>query len=651
MQKINFFKEPFGGEKWKELLKNSSIAKKSIYKSNLICEDIITFDASLDMESSIIPVHFSGWDWLYTPNGDPEWTYMLNRQGFLMDLAKAYLLTGDQRYFRKWKTLLLDWIEKEGNPSPTNKNAWRTIDTGIRCQNWVFSLLLFGEETWENYDREELVLIQDSLQKQSIHIKETYISKYVLSNWGVLAVSGLLSVAALFPELLSPTEIDWAWKQLKEQLELQFYNDGIHWEQSPLYQFEVLTSCMNLLLIMEYMEKEPAINMRELLHVAGDATYYMETLEGMLLNLHDSDTVPIEVERDCLIAVGLSEGRLRSQEYILHTGMKYFQERQTPCLFPKGFDEKNSGNFFYKNIEKGTAFSIFSGRHGSGHGHAHLGHVTLQMQGEPVLVDGGRGTYVEDSPLRLYLKTERAHNVCQIDKEDMISPLGSWGYTKMIDHLPSMDFENEQYYLVQVAFWGELFTGSPVLMKRLSILDKKNETFLILDITNSKGSHRGTQNFHLASDLKIVEDEPIHSPSFKLENKKTGKEFYITSLPDVEKSSATGFISPIYNQFRQHNKITFEKNFENFTILATAISSEPVKVSHVAAWKAEPRGDVPAEDPFLAGFEVTYTNGKSLKIFYSDQGTYKGSKLYRYEDHWLYGQLNLLSEDGKLRVW
>ena len=79
------------------------------------------------MESSIIPVHFSEWDWLYTPNDDPEWTFMLNRQGFLMDLAKAYLLTGEERYFSKWKALILDWIKKEGIPSKENKDAWRTM--------------------------------------------------------------------------------------------------------------------------------------------------------------------------------------------------------------------------------------------------------------------------------------------------------------------------------------------------------------------------------------------------------------------------------------------------------------------------------------------------------------------------------------------
>ncbi|UJF15897.1 heparinase II/III family protein [Jeotgalibaca sp. MA1X17-3] len=653
LQKVSFFKEPFGGKKWRSLLNDSKAAQELIYKSNLICDDIIIFNASLDMESSIIPVHFSEWDWLYTPNGDPEWTYMLNRQGFLMDLAKAYLLTGESRYFDKWKVLVLDWIVQEGVSSDTNKDAWRTIDTGIRCQNWVFSLLLFGDEVWENESIEELEIIRTSLKNQTVQIKETYVSKYVLSNWGVLAITGFLSVDALFPELLSSSDKDWAWKHLKDQLELQFYNDGVHWEQSPLYQFEVLTSCMNLLMMMEYMGKEPNLYLRELLHLPANATYFMETVDGMLLNLHDSDTVPIQIERDCLKAVGISEGTCNTQEYLLYTGMKYFQETKEQVSFPNVFTEKASGNFFYKDNKKDTALSIFSGRHGSGHGHAHLGHVTLQLQGESFLIDSGRGTYIEDSPIRLYFKTEQAHNVFQVDREARISPLGSWSYTEMVDHLPSRDFENEQYYIVEVASWGELSTGESALIRRLSILDKQNDSLILLDIAHSKGTHLGTQYFHVSPDLTLSKGTSKNYSEFEFENKETNKKFYMSTLPDtnMKSSCTTGFVSPIYNQFRQHKKVTFEKEFENFVILPTVFSTQITHLSRLSAFKAEVTGDQPAEDIFLSGFEVAYANGKKLKIFYSDQNTYKGSKLYRYEDHWLYGSLNLISEDGKQRIW
>lgn len=651
LKKVSFFKESFGGKKWRSLLEGSKASQELIYKSNLIDDDIIIFNASLDMESSIIPVHFSEWDWLYTPNGDPEWTYMLNRQGFLMDLAKAYLLTGKSRYFDKWKMIVLDWIEQEGIPSERNKNAWRTIDTGIRCQNWVFSFLLFGSEVWENESGEDLKIIRDSLENQALHIKETYISKYVLSNWGVLAITGFLSVDALFPELLSSSGIDWAWKQLKDQLELQFYNDGVHWEQSPLYQFEVLTSCMNLLMILEYMEKEPIIDLRKLLYSAANATYFMETLDGMLLNLHDSDTVPIQIERDCLKAVKMSDGICKTQEYLLYTGMKYLQEKQEPISFPKIFVEKASGNFFYKNDTSGTAFSVFSGRHGSGHGHAHLGHVTLQLQGEPFLIDSGRGTYVEDSPIRLYFKTEQAHNVFQIDRKARISPLGSWSYTKMVDHLPSRDFENEDYYIVEVVSWGELPTGEFALLKRLTILDKKNNSLILLDIAHTKGSHLSTQHFHVSPDLTLSQEKLREHSEFEFENKEKDKKFYMSTLPDMSRSCTTGFVSPIYNQFRQHKKVTFEKQFEDFVVVVTAFSNQRVQLSRLPAFKAEVTGDQPAEDAFLSGFEVFYANGKKTKIFYSDQNTYKGSKLYRYEEHWLYGSLNIISENGKQRIW
>ncbi len=44
--------------------------------------------------------------WQETPNGDPEWLYMLKRQEYLLDLLEAFYTTGQVKYQTKMKALL-----------------------------------------------------------------------------------------------------------------------------------------------------------------------------------------------------------------------------------------------------------------------------------------------------------------------------------------------------------------------------------------------------------------------------------------------------------------------------------------------------------------------------------------------------------------
>lgn len=78
--------------------------------------------------------------WDHTPNGDPEWIYMLNRHDWLHKLYWAWRLTGKRDYVEKLKWYLYSWISD--NPvKPGGGETIRTIDTGIRCKNWAELLL------------------------------------------------------------------------------------------------------------------------------------------------------------------------------------------------------------------------------------------------------------------------------------------------------------------------------------------------------------------------------------------------------------------------------------------------------------------------------------------------------------------------------
>lgn len=182
-----------------------------------------------DMEPCGDLIFLEKMEWQKSPNGDPEWVYMLNRHDYLHKLMAAWYLTGEKAYADKLKWYLFHWIDH--NPIlPEGSESTRTIDTGIRCMNWQYLILhLAGNGLLEQSEGEELLW---SMREQLVSLKKRYIGKYTLSNWGVLQVTAICQGYLLFGEYLPRDGLkQWAWEELKRQAELQVMEDGSHWEQ------------------------------------------------------------------------------------------------------------------------------------------------------------------------------------------------------------------------------------------------------------------------------------------------------------------------------------------------------------------------------------------------------------------------------------
>ena len=105
----------------------SADAAEVIRQAELLLNNTFIFTDRWDMEPCNVPYTISLKDWITSPNGDPEWVFMLNRHDFLHKLWQAYVLTGKRSYAEKIRFFLLDWIEK--NPiTQQGTDATRTID-------------------------------------------------------------------------------------------------------------------------------------------------------------------------------------------------------------------------------------------------------------------------------------------------------------------------------------------------------------------------------------------------------------------------------------------------------------------------------------------------------------------------------------------
>jgi hypothetical protein len=142
-----------------------------IKRADGICGNIFYFRDHWEMEKQPEPVIFKdGIDWRHRPTADPESTYVFNRHSFLVTLAKAYALTADTVYAKHYARLITDFIDNCPLTEETKLTAWRSIEAGLRCENWLKSLQIVKN----SLDEETLAKIDRSLREHASYLIEAH---------------------------------------------------------------------------------------------------------------------------------------------------------------------------------------------------------------------------------------------------------------------------------------------------------------------------------------------------------------------------------------------------------------------------------------------------------------------------------------------
>ena len=226
-------------------------------------EQRFLFDLPWDMEQTAEAVEFAGdIDWQYMPKGDPEFIYQFNRHRYWICLGQAYALTGDEKYAACFVGQLTSWLEENPINPGTVKTTWRTIEAGIRGENWVKAMEYFRD----------CPVVTEEVRERFLHGLHLH-GQYLLdcrvpfsdkSNWGVLENHGLFDIGAYLMEHgkdgrggslsagtglaeAGETYVAEALVRLERELAIQVMDDGVHWEQSPMYHNEVLRCVLEVL--------------------------------------------------------------------------------------------------------------------------------------------------------------------------------------------------------------------------------------------------------------------------------------------------------------------------------------------------------------------------------------------------------------------
>lgn len=481
-------------------------------------EQRFLFDLPWDMEQTVKAVTFEGRiDWQHMPEGDPEFIYQFNRHRYWICLGQAYALTGDEKYARCFVNQLQSWLEANPINQETKNTTWRTIEAGIRGENWVKAMEYF--EDCPVVTREVRERFLEGLRLHGEYLTDCRAPFSHKSNWGVLESHGLFDIGAYLMKCgenaLGEACAAEAVLRLERELSIQIMDDGVHWEQSPMYHNEVLRCLLEVLRVAgrqgislpsSLSEKARAMALADLAWMKPDRT---QPLNG------DSDRTDL---RDVFTPAAwlLKDSRLRFAGYgrldfesVWELGaeaaLEYESMRaETPeCLF---YALEQSGNWCLRSGwgRNGDYLHFKCGSLGGGHGHFDKLHVDLSIAGEDVLIDSGRYTYVDGS-LRRQLKSSCAHNVPVVDRQEYTQCTGSWEVKGRTAPIGQDWNQKGPYTFLQGTHLGYMPAG--VLVNR-RIISIGTRIHVIADEFYGMGTHVLSQVFHLnpAGTVEMRED-------------------------------------------------------------------------------------------------------------------------------------------------
>lgn len=606
-----------------------------------------TFQDPWDMEPCSHPYALVPMQWDQSPNGDPEWVYMLNRHDYLYKLLLAYEASSNPRYILKLKWYLLHWIEQ--NPvSPkdvTTTETTRTIDTGIRCMNWLFLLLHMASLSLPDksllLSDAELTLLLESLANQLFSLRERDIPKYALSNWGVLQTTAICACCPFLAKIAGHAEDTsfqelgaWAEKQLKLQLELQIHQDGSHWEQSIMYHVEVLLAIIKLVTARNFFQKQSAESGDDLhwltsylspmslyvMHNAGPDHCQLPQCDSDVTDIRDVMVKAAILTRNGVFKFnGFSQIDLDSAWLFGKEGITAY-DSLVPCQ-PDSlyFHARDTGNVFFRSSwEPDASFtSLQCGPLGSGHGHGDLTHISLSYGGKPFLIDSGRYSYREDEPLRTRLKDPQAHNVCVVDGHSMAKADTSWTFASYGQPFKTYYTTQDNVHYCEMAYHCLLNDGTPCLVIR-KVISVCPGIWMITDEILCHGAHTAEEFYHLDPEITALLQSP-HQWQLTRED----LTLTVTSFAPLKKEPC--LVSRKYNQLSDTSCLSAAHTFTDHLVTWNCFSAfgscrqVPVFLCSGA----------PADDSGVTALEFPVSAEESWTLLIWHQETFRGNKLYQ----------------------
>ena len=453
--------------------------------------------------------------------GDHKVIWELNRHQHLVTLAKAGLLSGEEKYVRELMAQWRNWIKT--NPYPLGINWASTLEVAFRSLSWIWvDQLLAGTAEYAELRSE----IAPALAFHGRYI-ERYLSTYFSPNTHLLGEAvALFFLGTLYPQM--PGAARWkesGWRIVLREAGRQVRPDGVYFEQSLYYHVYALDFFLyaRLLAARNGMEIPPAydavlgrmLDVVAALAQAGPAEGFGDDDGGRVWNprrnrteqMTDPLTLGAVMYSRKFSAARLTEEAiwLFGNQAIEKLSIAHMSTQASPAARSLAFPD--GGLYVLADSQPfAQAMVVDAGPQGvgrSGHGHADALSLRLTMNGRRWLVDSGSGVYISKDPAdRNTFRGTGAHNTVRVDGVDQAVADEPFSWT----HIPATQAEN---WIVGKSF--TYFVGShngyarladPVVHRR-HVLEIAGDLWLVRDVALGRTEHELEIRWHFAPDLEV----------------------------------------------------------------------------------------------------------------------------------------------------
>jgi len=467
-----------------------------------------------------------------TGHGDVKYVWELNRHQFLMDLAKAYRVTGEARYADACVAHLEDWIAQ--NPYRRGVNWASALELAVRALAWTWAChLLLDSPAWtaEVHRRFLGSLAQHGRQIER-HLS-LYFSPY---NHLVGEAAAIYVLGAVFPELKAASR--WrrrGWGLLAGTLDGQFHPDGGTVEQATSYHFFTLGFYLQAVCLRDLHGEPVPEAVRGRLERAVAHAMWMMRPDGTWDLRGDNDealsiglTHPPRHDFREFLAVGAAlfgRGDLKERSGGFSElawwltgpeGRARFEAleaappaRRSVVLVPSGYAVQRSGWGREAHQLVLDAGEIAHGVHpdatpSAAHGHADALSVTVAAWGRPAVVDPGFFTYNGDEAWHRYQRETAAHSTVVVDDTPQARYAGRLKWSHAAPARLDTALATPAFDLAVASHDGYLGLPEGVRHRR-RVVFLRPDYWLIRDELEGAGSHRVARYFHLAPGAAAAE--------------------------------------------------------------------------------------------------------------------------------------------------
>lgn len=617
--------------------------KHLLKKADDVLENKFMFTGKWNMEKTWTPHVFEQEiQWDFTPNGDLEWTFVLNRHEFLLELGRAFYFTDDYKYVKGFESLINDWIDHNPLNEETVHSSWRSIEAGIRCANWVESLTYVICELSD----ETLLKVLKSLEVHADCMMNNQRDLSLVTNWSIIEYSGLYVCVNHFKVLDEDGSISsLCLERVLKGMTVQLYSDGMHREQSSTYHHEVLQCLKHMVISDMHCGKKTDKKLMGIMIMMAEASIKVMKPNGHQPLKADSDDIGIDdLLTELAYLLNTPNLAFRKVDITFDMMLTYPQSifdwfKTHQGNLPDFTSVQLSKSHYYVMrddfSETSSYLMFYAGNMGGGHGHIDLLHFDFYKHGRTILGDTGRYTYKEEALERRYFKEASAHNTLIIDDQSFTEYKNTWGYG-FVAAPKGQFFESTDFYdYAEASHDGYKTLQAPMIHTR-KILYVKNWGHIIFDVLEGIGSHTVSRFFNFTSDqVRLHEHGAVTTyghmdVAFEMDTK-------------AELILEDAFFSEQYNDKQASKRLIAKDIISDKAVLPMIITSvdDHIKISRHEIYDLE--GNIVDKDQGLA---IKLSKGNESVIITQIIHQNKQTNLYKVEDTVFVGEYVLIFNHG-----